>query len=109
MFGILKIRKINQAPALAAAHSLEARIFDIKRQALALAKRGLVNEKPGMSHYLRALNQLCSEHILPLSIHAKLDLSGQIVDGFAFTAADFAIAEAELTQADRQVLRLEQP
>lgn len=107
-------REVIAPTALEDAEALELRVRVMKEDALARAARRVADgveppayeDKPGMSHYLRAMRELCDEYATPLPMRARLDLSQVVVRGFAFTDEDFARAEAEMTAEERAELEL---
>lgn len=86
--------------------SLEERVKHMKQEALARASEAVrsgrepaaFGDKPGLSHYIRAMMQVCTESGLMLPARSILDLSGLTIDGFAFTSDDFAIAQEEINR-----------
>jgi hypothetical protein len=107
-------REVATPTALDDAEALELRVRAMKEDALARAARRVADGteapafegKPGLSHYLRAMRDICDEYATPLPMRARLDLSQVVVRGFAFTDEDFARAEAEMSPAERAELEL---
>ncbi len=86
--------------------TLDAQVRAMKNEALSRAKTAVssgreaaaFNNKPGLSHYVRAMHSVCREYGMHLPARSVLDLSGLTIDGFAFTSDDFAIAQTELNK-----------
>jgi hypothetical protein len=85
---------------------LQEQVQAMKHEALARAKEAITSgrekaaydNKPGLSHYIRAMQQVCIEYGIQLPARSILDLSGLTIDGFAFTEDDFAIAQEEINR-----------
>jgi hypothetical protein len=106
MFGWSKPRSASAASPKMAPLSLEDQVRAMKREALARARHAVAEGreapahagKPGLSHYVRAMSRICSEHNMHLPARSILDLSGLTIEGFAFTSDDFAIAQTEINK-----------
>lgn len=106
MFGWSKPRSATAARPKMAPLTLEDQVRAMKREALARAKSAVADGreapahagKPGLSHYVRAMSRVCQEQNMHLPARSILDLSGLVIDGFAFTSDDFAIAQIEINK-----------
>lgn len=106
MFGMFKARPSALARPKMAPMTLEDQVRAMKREALVRARHAVAEGreapahagKPGLSHYVRAMNRICSEHNMHLPARSILDLSGLTIEGFAFTSDDFAIAQTEINK-----------
>lgn len=104
MFGWIKSHSSSAARVKSAPLTLEDQVRAMKREALTRARSAVAEGreapayagKPGLSHYVRAMNRVCTEHNMHLPARSILDLSGLTIDGFAFTSDDFVIAQAEI-------------
>jgi uncharacterized protein YjbI with pentapeptide repeats len=111
---MLNLNPFKSSHTLSETEDLTAKVFAMKRDALARAKfhvskgkePAICDGKPGLSNYLRALRQICEEQQTPLPIRAMMDLSKQNIIGFAFTDEDFAVADRELSAEERAQLNL---
>jgi len=111
---MLNLNPFKSSSTLTETEDLASKVFAMKRDALARAKynvskgkdQPVCDGKPGLSNYLRALREICDEQQTPLPIRAMMDLSKQNIIGFALTEADFAIADSDLSQAERLQLGL---
>lgn len=84
--------------------SLQEQVRQMKCEALIRAREAVrqgrepaaFDDKPGLSHYIRAMRQVCGEYGVMLPARSILDLSGLTIEGFSFTADDFALAQDEI-------------